>query len=285
MIHLHSGSLTCAIEPRLGACIAGLWLDGVPVLRAAPAAGIVSARQAACYPLVPFANRLAHARLQWQGTLYPLVRNDPIEAHAINGIGWQRPWDTLDSDERFAMLSFEHRADAAAWPFAFDCSQTFRLRDRTLELTLSLTNQSHEPAPAGLGWHPVFAKRPGARLSFAATGRWETADDPMAPLRVNSEGINADCASLQVDHCYDGWDGSAWLRDERLSIQITSNLARLVVFTDPSSDAVVIEPVSHVNDAIALAAAGVDAAQLGLVTLAPGESTSARMTVEVGAHP
>jgi aldose 1-epimerase len=282
MIHLQSGSLVCDIEPRLGACVAGLWLDGVPVLRAAPAAGLVSARQAACYPLVPFANRLAHARLQWQGTLYPLVRSDAAEAHAIHGIGWQRPWELLDSDERFAMLSCEHRADAA-WPFAFDCSQTFRLRDRALELTLSLTNQSREPAPAGLGWHPVFARRRGARLSFAATGRWEAGEDPMEPRRASSDGIDADCATLQVDDCYDGWDGSACLRDERLSVRITSSLARLVVATQPSSDTIVVEPVSHVNDAIALAAGGADAAQLGWMTLAPGESMSARMTIEVEA--
>jgi aldose 1-epimerase len=279
MIHLQSASLVCDIEPRLGACIAGLWLDGVPVLRAAPAAGLVSARQSACYPLVPFANRLAHARLQWQGTLYPLVRSEASEANAIHGIGWQRPWELLDSDESFAMLSCEHRADAA-WPFAFDCSQTFRLRDRALELTLSLTNQAREPAPARLGWHQVFAKRRGARLSFAATGRWEAGEDLTDPRRTTSDGMDADCASLQADHCYDGWDGTACLRDESLSARITSSLARLVVVTQPGSDTVVVEPVSHVNDAIALVAIGADAVQLGLVTLAPGESMSARVTIE-----
>lgn len=280
MIHLHSGSLSCDLEPRFGACIAGLWLDGVPVLRPAPAAGLASARDAGCYPLVPFANRLAHARLQWQGTLYPLVRNDSTEAHAIHGIGWQRPWELLESDERFAMLSYEHRPDAS-WPFAFDCSQTVRLGDGALELTLSLTNQSRESAPAGLGWHPLFVKRAGGRLSFGAGGRWESGDDQGPPRRVSSAGVDAECAALDLDHCFDGWDQVARLRDEVLAVRVTSNLSRLLVFAAPGRDSVAVGPVSHVNDAIALVAAGTDAAQLGLVTLAPGESMSARMTIDV----
>jgi aldose 1-epimerase len=32
-IELASGALRCAIKPALGGCLAGLWLDGVPVLR------------------------------------------------------------------------------------------------------------------------------------------------------------------------------------------------------------------------------------------------------------
>lgn len=280
MIHLQSGSLSCDLEPRLGGCIAGLWCGGVPVLRPPPAAGLSSARDAACYPMVPLANRLAHASLQWQGTLYPLVRNEGTEAHAVHGIGWHRPWELLDSDEGFAMLSYEHRPDAF-WPFAFDCSQTIRLRDAALELTLSLTNQSSASAPAGLGWHPVFAKRAGARLAFAATGRWERAADAQPSHRVPSPGVDAACASMALDHCFDGWDGVARLRDPVLAIKLSANLSRLVVFTRPGSDSLAVEPVSHVHDAVALVAAGAEPAPLGLVTLAPGESMSARMTLEV----
>jgi aldose 1-epimerase len=54
-----------------------------------------------------------------------------------------------------------------------------------------------------------------------------------------------------------------------------------VVFTNGTRDSVAIEPVSHVNNAMNLLATGVDAAQLGLVILQPGESFSAQMTIEV----
>jgi aldose 1-epimerase len=278
MIELTTGNLLCHVEPRLGGCIAGLWLTGEPVLRPPPPA-LQSARQSGSYPLVPFSNRIGGAELHWQGTLYPLVRNNGAEPHAIHGVGWQRAWEPLEQDGTFVLLSFEHRADAS-WPFAFDASQTIRVRGDAVEFTLSVTNQSGRDAPAGLGWHPFFVKRPGARVSFRAGGRWEMGDDKLPTRRVASTGIDGDAATIDVDHCFDEWDGVARIRDATFDVELTSNLSRAVVFTNPARDHIAIEPVSHVNNALALAKGG-DASQYGLMTLAPGESLSAQMAIRV----
>jgi aldose 1-epimerase len=279
MVELQAGPLLCRIEPELGGCVSALLLDGEPVLRV-PAAPLASARQAASYPLVPFSNRIGHATLQWEGTLYPLVRNNGDDAHAIHGIGWQRRWDVLEATRDFAMLSFEHRGDAS-WPFAFDASQTFRVTPHSIEFTLSLTNQSGGSAPAGLGWHPFFVKRANARIAFRATGRWEMGTDKLPTQRSASRSLDTDCVVLDVDHCFDGWDGVATLRDSQFTVRVESNQSRLVVFTNPARDHVAIEPVSHVNNAMALVRQGIDAQQLGLATLGPGESLSAQMTIHV----
>ena len=279
MLRLESEGLVCAMEPQLGGCIAGLWLDGIPVLRSTTQTP-ASARQSGSYPLVPFSNRIERATLQWQGTSHPLVNNDAPEPHAIHGVGWQRPWSVLDSDDSFAMLAYEHRADAS-WPFAFDSSQVLRLRGKALELTLSLTNQSAQPAPVGLGWHPFFVKRPGSRIAFEASGRWEMGPEKLPTTRSPSPGLDADTATLDVDHCFDGWTGLVTLRDSLLKIAVRSDLRRLVVFTDRSRDVIAIEPVSHVNNAINLVAAGADGQALGLRTLPPGETLTASMSIEV----
>ncbi|MCG2594487.1 aldose 1-epimerase [Ramlibacter sp. XY19] len=280
MIELKAGRLRCELAPELGGSIAGLWLDTLPVLRSTPAAQLTGARQSACYPLVPFSNRIGQATLVWQGTQHPLIRNNGDEPHAIHGVGWQRPWTVLDSDEASVMLAYEHAADAS-WPFAFDCSHTLRLRPDALELTLALTNQAQQPAPAGLGWHPWFPKRPASRIAFRAGGRWEMGADRLPTVRRISGGLEADCAVLDVDHCYDAWNGQAQLRDEELSIKLSSSLARLVVFTQPARDSIAIEPVSHVNNAVHLYATGATAGELGLQVLQPGESTMAQMTIGV----
>lgn len=280
-IILSGGGLRCEIKPDLGGCIAGLWLDDVPVLRSTPAAELATARLAGSYPLVPFSNRVGHATLKWQGTSHPLVQNNGPEPHAIHGIGWQRPWQVLDQDEQLLMLACEHRADAS-WPFAFDASQTLRIKGNTLELTLSMTNQSATPAPAGIGWHPYFAKRPGSRISFEAAGRWEMSDEKLPTHRQPARGLDTDCAMLDVDHCFDGWGGLVELRDELIHTRITSSLSRLVVFTNSTRDFVAIEPVSHVNNAINLLDAGAGQADaLGIEVLAPGESMSAQMSIQV----
>lgn len=284
MIRLQAGELACEIVPGLGGCIAGLWLGDAPVLRSTPAAQLTSVRQAGSYPLVPFSNRIAEARLVWHGTAHPLVRNNGAEPHAIHGVGWQRPWQVLESDDRSALLSYEHRPDSA-WPFAFDSSQTMKLREGALALTLSLTNQSREPAPAGLGWHPYFVKRPGSRISFEATGRWDMGPDKLPTGRRPHAGLDADCATLDIDHCFDGWQGVVHLDDQRLRVRITSALTRLVVFTNPGRESIAIEPVSHVNNAINLVAGGGDPAELGLAILQPGESCSAQLTIEAERMP
>ncbi|MEJ6021248.1 aldose 1-epimerase [Ramlibacter sp. PS4R-6] len=278
MVELRAGELICRIEPRLGGCVTQLVLGGEPVLRPAPVP-LETARQSGSYPLVPFSNRIGGATLQWQGTLHPLVRNNGTEPHAIHGIGWQRAWQVLDSEPSYALLSFEHAADAS-WPFAFDASQTIRVTPKAAEFTLALTNQSGRDAPAGLGWHPFFVKRPGAQLAVKTAGRWEMGDDKLPTRRVANGGIAGDIAALDVDHCFDGWDGVAHLRDALFDIRVRSNLTRIVVFTTPARDHIAIEPVSHVNNALALAQGG-DPAALGLVTLGPGETLSAQMTIEV----
>ncbi|HSH89753.1 MAG TPA: aldose 1-epimerase [Ramlibacter sp.] len=280
MVRLQAGALVCELEPQLGGCISALWLDQVPVLRSTVAGKLASARQSGSYPLVPFSNRIAQATLQWQGTQHPLVRNNAPEPHAIHGVGWQRPWEVLEQEEHFALLSYEHPADAA-WPFAFDSSQTLRLAGNALELTLSITNQSQGPAPAGLGWHPFFVKRPGSRISFEATGRWEMGADMLPTEQRPTQGLDADCTSLEIDHCFDGWSGVAQLRDEVLDMRISSSLKRLVVFTNAQRDSIAIEPVSHVNNALSLVQAGDDPQALGVSVLQPGESITAQMTIEV----
>jgi aldose 1-epimerase len=278
---LRAGEMRLALRPDLGGCIAGLWLGDVPVLRSGDPGALDSVRLSASYPLVPFSNRIGQARLEWQGTSHPLVRNFGGEEHSIHGLGWTRPWGVLENDTGFAMLSLEHRADNA-WPFSFDASQVFRLSDSSLELTISMTNQSAQPAPAGLGWHPYFSKRARSRISFAASGRWEEGEDKLPTVRKAISGLDADCAFLDVDNCYDGWNGVAHLRDEALHVSLTSSLSRLVVYTNDTKDFVCIEPVSHVNNALnMLAQPGQTAEQLGVRILEPGESMSADMRIDV----
>ncbi len=279
---LESSSLRCELRPDLGGCIAGLWHGDLPVLRSVAGEQLTQARQSGSYPLVPFSNRIGQATLQWQGTSHPLIRNNGSEPHAIHGVGWQRPWEVLEQSTQFVLLSYEHRADSS-WPFAFDASQTFALDGARLSQTLSITNQDSKPAPVGLGWHPYFVKRARSRVAMTATGRWEMGDDKLPTHRQPVTGLDADCRFLDVDHCFDGWAGVVYLRDELLHTEIRSSVKHLVVFTNDTRDFVAIEPVSHVNNAMNLLHAGkaYRAEDLGLRVLQPAESMTIEMSIQV----
>ncbi|MBX9817888.1 MAG: aldose 1-epimerase [Burkholderiaceae bacterium] len=278
---LRHGDLLCDIKPELGGSIAGLWLGTDPVLSSLPGAQMQTVRQSGSYPLVPFSNRIGQAQLQWAGTSHPLVRNFDPEPHAIHGVGWQRPWAVLESSDTFALLSLEHRADAA-WPFDFDCSQAFKLEAGALEMSLSITNQSPVAAPVGLGWHPFFPKRPGTEVQFTATGRWEMGSDKLPTHRESHPGLHQTVESLTVDHCFDGWGGVLTLQDAVLRVRVSSALSRLVVYTHPERDNIAVEPVSHVNNALNLMAqTGARAEDLGVVILQAGQTYSCEMRIDV----
>ncbi len=280
-VTLRCNDLRCDIKPDLGGCIAGLWLGGIPVLRSTPSEDLHSVRQAGSYPLVPFSNRVGQATLQWQGTDHPLVKNWAPDPHAIHGVGWERPWTVLDANDTFALLSYEHKADAS-WPFDFDSSQAFKLEAHALELSLSITNQSATSVPVGLGFHPFFVKRADSQVQFDATGRWEMGGDKLPTHLATSTGLNTPCATLDVDHCFDGWSGTVQLRDGVLNMRVLSSLSRLVVYSTPETDSIAIEPVSHVNDAVSrMAQLGASAHDLGVCTLQPGQTFSCAMRIEV----
>ena len=254
-------------------------------MRSTPGEQLNTVRASGCYPLVPFSNRIAQAKLVWNGTSHPLVRNFNDEPHAIHGVGWQRPWTVLDQSDNTALLSYEHRPDSH-WPFAFDVSQAFALQGHSLQISLSITNQSGQAAPVGLGWHPYFVKRAHSHVQFAATGLWEMGEDKLPTLRRAAPGMDTDCQHLRIDNCFDGWDGRAQLNDELLHTRIEANLRHVVVYTHPDLDVVAIEPVSHVNNAVHLSShsasqwRGVDQADpLGLRVAQPGESYGVQMTI------
>ena len=278
---LRCESLVCELKPELGGCIAGLWSDGIAVLQSTPADQLQSVRQAGSYPLVPYSNRIAQALLHWQKQAYSLVKNWQPDPHSIHGVGWERPWAIVTHDAASAQLVYRHAGDAS-WPFAFEATQSISLGADALSMTMDIRNLENHAVPAGLGWHPFFAKRPGARVVFDATGRWEAGADLLPTHRLATSGLDVLVAELVVDHCFDGWSGEVQLSDAALSIRISSSLRHLVVYTLPSRPDIAIEPVSHVNNAMGQWPGGSqDLASLGVVTLQPGAQFSCAMRIDI----
>ena len=275
-IELRAGELRLGLRPDLGGCLAGLWWGDLPVLVSAEPASLAASRPSASYPLVPYSNRLGYCRFRWHGTDYSTRRNFDGNPHSVHGIGWQRPWTVVSESATQAVLSLDHPGDAD-WPFAFRAEQRFELSPDALTMHLAITNTDARPAPVGLGWHPYFPKRSRSRLHAELSDRWES--DPATQLptrRVPQPGIDADIAHLDFDHCFEGWRGAARIRDERLSLKLSSSLPYLVVYTPQTKSYFCVEPVSHVSNAIHMA----DPLAHGLRELASGERFEAWMKLE-----
>jgi aldose 1-epimerase len=278
---LQNGALRCELVPALGGCIAGLWWGQQEVLRSTSAAPLKSALASASYPLVPYSNRIGHRLLHWAGKTHLLAENFAPEPHTIHGVGWERAWQVESASATQVVLGYSHQADAS-WPFAFDSRQNIRVSDRSLQMQMSITNRATQAAPAGLGWHPYFAKSAQTHIAFDAKGRWDMDADKLPSTRHEHPGLHTDCADLDVDHCFDGWSAALLLTEGGLRLRLTSDLRNLVVFTTPGRNSIAIEPVSHVNNALGLVLqTGQSPESLGLRVLQPGETFTASMQIDV----
>lgn len=275
-LELRAGDLRLALRPDLGGSIAGLWRGDLPVLRSCEAAELASSRQAGCYPLAPYSNRLGYRRFRWMGQDHTTAANFDGNPHSVHGMAWQRAWSIVSSDMTRAELRCSHQPDAD-WPFAFDVSQRFVLTPLSMEVVLSATNTAAVAQPMGLGWHPYFPKRLRSRLHAEVSGRWDSDASELPTRRTPQAGIDGDVSHLEYNHCFDGWQGAARLRDEKLSLRLTASVPYLVVYTPGEKPYFCVEPVSHVSNAIHMA----DPAAHGLRTLQPGETFEAWMKLEV----
>lgn len=275
-VELRCGDLRLALRADLGGSIAGLWLGDLPVMRSTSPEQLAAARQSACYPLVPYSNRLGHRRFRWQGRDHSTEPNFDDNPHSVHGVGWLRAWEVVLRSETDAVLRYRHAPDGH-WPFAFEAQQFFSLTPHSLTVRMTITNTADVAQPVGLGWHPYFPKRECSHLHIEVTDRWEPDATGLPVRKVNQPSIDGEVAGLGFDHCFGGWTGPGFIRDEKLSLRLVSDLTHLVVYTPTDKAYFCVEPVSHVSNAIHMS----DPAAHGLRTLKPAQTHEARMTLEV----
>jgi aldose 1-epimerase len=256
-VSIVDGDSICTICPALGGSITGWSVGGQDMLRRADAAAIASGDPLAMasFPLVPFSNRIGHARFMWGGQEIALTANFAPEPHAIHGTGWKEAWDVTEQGDSHCLLTLFHNADPH-WPWSFEASQSFTLSDGALEIRLSAVNRADQPVPLAFGHHPYFDCE-GAQLTFAASSVLMSGDDalpteaivPAGQFDFSSRGA---VAGRNIDHCYAGWDGRARIQwtGRPLALEITADMAAAVVYIPPGGSAFCFEPVPHINNAL-----------------------------------
>lgn len=294
-ITLSTADASVEIVPAVGGAIASFRHLGRDVMRPTSSAARSRAevRQFACYPLVPYSNRIAHAQLRVGDDTFRLARNFGEHPHSIHGLGWQRSWTVVSSDDRQALIEIDHVPDgdaANAWPFAFRARQSIALSQHDacaiLTLTLSIENRDVRAFPFGLGWHPFFPRNEATELRFAADAIWDTDETRLptsrdaiaAPARFD---VARRIGDVRLDNVFAGWHGDAELAwpDERrrATIEGDRSLRFLVVFVPDDRGYLAVEPVTHMTDAFNRVARG--ERDTGTLHLAPGASHCCTMRI------
>ena len=269
-LSLRAGDLRVVLCPAIGGSIArfDVVVDGrpQPLLRGtdAPYDGVL---QAACFPLVPFVNRIRGGSFDCDGRTVRLAPNLPGDPSPLHGQGWRAAWRVVASDETSAELAFEHAT--GEWPWRYDARQRIALDAHGLDIELSCRNRSPEPMPCGLGLHPYAPCDGDTRLDTRVRSAW-TVDDRVLPVaEVPATGRYAlddrPVCGRSLDNGFDGWCGEATTTwpNRGLRMRMSSpDAGHFQLYSPPQGGLFVAEPVQHANAALNLpqdawAAAGV----------------------------
>jgi aldose 1-epimerase len=251
---LQCDAMRLTLDPWRGGAIRAFDWHGKAIFRTtAPMAGD-DPFDMACFPMVPFVNRVAHGRFSFGGHAVQLARNWSEDPHPLHGHGWRAQWDVVSTSDSSATLRFDGGADE--WPWRYRCEQRFELAANALSIELAIENLSGAPMPAMLGLHPYFSGAGRAQLQAQLPTVWltdhaalpvERAPTPFDWRFDPARAIHA----VALDHCFSGWNGIATLRwpDRTVTVRAT-HCSYLHVYTPAGQDFFCIEPQSAVAGAL-----------------------------------
>lgn len=240
----------------------------------------------ACFPMVPYCNRIARGHFAFQGRNIALTPNFPSEVNTIHGMGWQAPWQVINKTVDALHLGYDHDAAASAasgWPWTFRATQTFKLTEDELAIHLQVTNTSTQPMPAGLGLHPFF---PAPEQTFLTSQFSHTlqVDDHwipthQRPLRAKGDPFKGlPVGGQDIDNIFLGrrvaptlqWHNQPW----KLRLTASNSLPHTVIYAPQAGGFVCVEPISHVPNILnaSTSIGGLNTAQMCVLGI--GESLS-----------
>ena len=292
MLEIKNAALSARILPEAGGGLAGFDWHGrhesIPLMRRyEPAHGTlqrpVDPNQLACYPLLPWSNRIAEGGFQVDGRWVALTPNREGEPWPIHGSGWQRAWQVHMHTTHEVQLSLRESSSTA---YSYVATLRYALHDDALRIDLSVTNTGSATMPFGLGLHPFFPRHGEVGLLAPASHVW--INDGQSPLPVERVAVspnwdfrNARALPFEgLDNAFDAWTGDAVIHWAalQLGLRINADVNAFVLYTPADADYFCFEPVDHPINAVHLPGG---AAAHGMTMLAPRATLERRFTLSV----
>jgi aldose 1-epimerase len=243
---LTNASSHVTLDPVHGGAIRDFSWRDLPILRPAAADADIDPFSMACFPLVPYANRIAQGRFRFDGREIQLRRNWDQDPHPLHGQGWRSAWTIDRTSTSTAVMSFDGGGDE--WPWRYRAIQELTVLPDGLEVRLRVQNQSDHDMPAMLGLHPYFPNPAAATLKAQARSIWLTdaqalpVQEVLAPPDWSFDQPRG-MARVGLDHCFDHWDGLAIVRwpDRVLNVS-TTGAQSLHIYAPAGADFFCLEP-------------------------------------------
>jgi len=235
--------------------MAALEYAGLPVLRSM-AEGATHPLESACFPLIPYCNRIADGKFGFGSHQVSIAPNFAGQHHPLHGLGWLSAWRVVRNEAASVLL--EHAHDGCdEWPWAYVAHQHIALDSNGCTVRLLVQNLSAEPAPIGLGLHPYFRRGPDTEVTFEAAAmlgvdaEFLPTDEVFPADEIAAWSLGTSLPAVLVDNTFSGWSGTAQIADRLGAITVRSfGTPHCHVFAPPDGTALCIEPVNHLPDAV-----------------------------------
>ena len=277
---LRNDRMQAEVLPQVGGGLARLdWLQGgerVALLRGLPEGflGTPLPGQLACFPLLPWSNRMAPTGFAFEGVQYVPQPNREGEPCPIHGDGWQQAWRVAAQHDTSLTLGLDR---SAAPIFAYTAELRYTLADDALVVELSVRNAGSTALPFGLGLHPWMPDPQGALLQAGANSVWIAGPDklPLARQDIPPHWRFDNPSALPqdgVDNVFEGWHGDARISwpARGVALEVRADMDYFILYVPPGRDVFCFEPVDHPINAHNLPG------QPGLSVLAPGATLRRR---------
>ena len=279
LLTLQHGDARLIVDAECGGAIREFSCGRHPVLRPAPSSATTEPIELACFPMVPYVNRIAGGRFQFGVRQVQLSKNWAQDPHPLHGQGWLGRWTVAQVSASAARLQFEGGGDE--WPWRYRAEQRFALAPDGLTIELSAENLGTGQMPLMLGLHPYFPNAARTRLQTRLPRVWRTdqAALPLEEIATPAEwGFDpARPVSAQpLDHCFAGWNGIATLYSPEQTINLqASNCSFLHIYVPAGRDFFCLEPQSAAAGVLGRGGPGVE-------LVPPGERRAISLRITVG---
>lgn len=216
---------------------------------------VANPEQTACFPMLPFAGRIANGAFRFDGIAVTLDHNDGPRPNALHGFGWQARWTPVAV--RPASVALVHEHPSGQWPWHYRARLCVALGKRGLAMSLSVRNLSDRPMPAGAGLHFYFPRTDATRL-HAVTAAMTVNDALGLPVRAcKAHPLCVDLAAgsalgVPVDNLFEGWNRRARIAmpGGHVDLHAGPSTPNLVIYAPANATYFCVEPVSHRIDGL-----------------------------------
>ena len=203
------------------------------------------------FATVPYFGAVHENTFPLKNNYISLMKNHILEPVTIHGEGWINKWDVSKQTKNSIELVFKHNGKKN-YPYAYKAKQTFKLKNKSLIISISLENIDKDFFYCGIGFHPWFNL---SEFSKIHSNSFTYLKKIQKEKLIKSKMLKSNALDLnkyKIDETFLDWNGKSKLiinKNLSLIIKNKNNVNNLHVFSPPKKNFFCIEPVTNIRDA------------------------------------